>query len=98
MAGRLEEMTKAFGAPMLISGSVYDYFTDGVKAMCRQIDHVLIKGMEETLRLFTCDVYIEDLVLEEEKPVMSKQQKKQARVKARIARDSYKDKIGMGEI
>jgi hypothetical protein len=54
--------------------------------------------MEETLRLYTCDVYIEDLVLEEDKPTQSKQQKKQARVKARIARDSYKDKIGMGEI
>ena len=98
MAGRLEEMTKAFGAPMLISGSVYDFFTEGCKAMCRQIDHVIIKGMDETLRLFTCDAYIEDLVLEEDKPPLSKQQKKQARVKARIARDSYKDKIGMGEI
>ena len=98
MAGRLEEMTKAFGAPMLISGSVYDFFTEGCKAMCRQIDHVIIKGMDETLRLYTCDAYIEDLVLEEDKPPLSKQQKKQARVKARIARDSYKDKIGMGEI
>ena len=48
MAGKLEEMTKAFGAPLLISGAAYDWFTDGTKAMCRQIDHVLIKGMEET--------------------------------------------------
>ena len=98
MAGKLEEMTKAFGAPFLISGSVYDWFTDGCKAMCRQIDHVLLKGMEETLRLYTCDAYIEDLVLEDEKAPMTKQQKKQARVKARLARDNYKEKIVTGEI
>ena len=98
MAGKLEEMTKAFGAPLLISGAIYDWFTDGTKAMCRQIDHVSLAGLEETLRLYTCDAYIEDLVLEEEKAPMTRQQKKQARVKARIARDSYKEQIIAGEI
>lgn len=72
MAGKLEEMTKEFGAPFLISGAIYDYFTDGCKAVCRQIDHVMIKGMEDTLRLYTCDAYIEDLALEDEKPPMTK--------------------------
>lgn len=98
MAGKLEEMTKAFGAPLLISGAAYDWFTDGTKAMCRQIDHVLIKGMEETLRLYTCDVFIDDLALDEDKAPMTKQQKKQARVKARIARDIYKERVATGEI
>jgi len=54
--------------------------------------------MAETLRLYTCDAYIEELVLEEEKAPMTRQQKKQERVKARIARDHYKEKIVTGEI
>ena len=98
MSNKLEEMTKSFGAPLLISGAIYDWFTDGTKAMIRQIDHVQIKGMAETLRLYTCDAYIEELVLEEEKAPMTRQQKKQERVKARIARDHYKEKIVTGEI
>ena len=32
MAGKLEEMTKAFGAPLLISGSIFDYFTEMCKS------------------------------------------------------------------
>jgi class 3 adenylate cyclase len=40
MSNKLEEMTKSFGAPLLISGAIYDWFTDGTKAMIRQIDHV----------------------------------------------------------
>ena len=98
MSNKLEEMTKSFGAPLLISGAIYDWFTDGTKAMIRQIDHVQIKGMAETLRLYTCDAYIEELVLEEEKAPLTRQQKKQERVKARISRDQYKEKIVTGEI
>ena len=71
-SSKLEEMTKAFGAPLLISGAIYDHFTDMCKLQCRQIDHVLIKGMDETLRLYTCDAFIDNLALEEEKPALNK--------------------------
>jgi len=35
MASRLEEMTKAYDVPLLISGSLYDNLSDGCQDVCR---------------------------------------------------------------
>ena len=58
MASRLEAATKQFGVPLLISGQLYDIFTDKTKDQCRMIDRVTVKGSNEPLELFTIDVDI----------------------------------------
>jgi len=56
----------------------------------RQIDRVTVKGSNEPLELYTCDVEIGNLILEPyEKPITRKEAKLR-RVKARIARDKYR--------
>ena len=35
MAARLEAATKQFGVPLLISGHLYDYFTEETQSFCR---------------------------------------------------------------
>ena len=35
MASKLEETTKAYDSPVLISGSLYDHFTEMAKRECR---------------------------------------------------------------
>lgn len=45
MSEKLEESTKAYQAQLLISGSLYDYFTEACKMECRQIDNIVFKGM-----------------------------------------------------
>lgn len=44
MASRLEAATKQFGTPLLISGDLYDVFTEKTKEYMRHIDTVTVKG------------------------------------------------------
>lgn len=98
MAARLEAATKQFGTPLLISGQLYDFFSAETRSYCRQIDCVTVKGSIEPLRLYTCDTDITDLELEPETKALTKKELKMQRVKARLARDRYKEAIMNGEI
>ena len=44
MASRLEAATKQFGTPLLISGQLYNLFSEITKRYMRQIDRVTVKG------------------------------------------------------
>jgi len=61
MASRLEAATKQYGVPILVSGALYDIFTDNIKMLCREIDTVTVKGSIQPVRLFTVDVDFERL-------------------------------------
>mmetsp|Transcript_13669 Transcript_13669/g.21415 ORF Transcript_13669/g.21415 Transcript_13669/m.21415 type:complete len:147 (+) Transcript_13669:2411-2851(+) len=76
MAERLEGMTKAFGVPLLISGSLYKYFTRKTRGYCRQVDWVQVAGRDETLKLYTIDVDNTTLELEQDVPFLSSKEKK----------------------
>ena len=41
--------------PLLISGALFDIFSDEVKRYCRHIDTVIIKGNAAPVRLYTSD-------------------------------------------
>lgn len=56
LASRLEAATKQYGTPLLISETVYQLLSSQVKAACRLIDRVMVKGSGTVLRLFTCDL------------------------------------------
>ena len=81
MASRLEAATKQFGVPLLISGQLYDIFTDKTKDQCRMIDRVTVKGSNEPLELFTIDADITGIDLEPLAPKMTKKDAKLKRVK-----------------
>ena len=44
MASKLEETTKSYDTPVLISGSLYNHFTETAKRECRQIDNIVFAG------------------------------------------------------
>jgi hypothetical protein len=56
MAARLEAATKQYGVTILISGALYDCLSDDIKAICRLIDIVTVKGSLEPVKLYTIDV------------------------------------------
>lgn len=56
LASRFEAATKQYGTPLLISETVYQLLSSQVKAACRLIDRVMVKGSGTVLRLFTCDL------------------------------------------
>ena len=64
MASKLEETTKAYDSPILISGALHQYFTDACKHECRQIDNIVFEGQNEPTALFTCDFDSSHLELE----------------------------------
>lgn len=68
VAGKLEASTKQFGVPILISGQIYECFSRETQKQCRQIDHVLFKGDNDPLRLYTIDVLENHLAYEEVQP------------------------------
>ena len=56
IAARLETATKQFGVSILISGKLYNLFTDDMKSVCRYVDCVLVKGSSEPIDLYTIDI------------------------------------------
>ena len=53
---RLEGATKAFGVPLLISGSLIKNCTKKMQSYSRQIDYVTLAGNDEPLKLYTVDL------------------------------------------
>jgi class 3 adenylate cyclase len=56
MSSRLEAATRQYGVPILVSGPIYDIFTDDIKMLCRELDTVTVKGSIMPIRLYTVDV------------------------------------------
>ena len=62
------------------------------------IDRVTVKGSIEPLDLYTCDVEPNHLPLEPFQPKLSRKDAKLKRVKARIARDRYRQLTFDGQL
>lgn len=62
------------------------------------IDRVTVKGSIEPLDLYTCDVIFDELSLDPPEPKLSKKDLKLKRVKARIARDRYRQLAFDGQV
>ena len=56
IAARLETATRQFKLNILISGVLYNLFTDDMKNICRYVDRVTVKGSELPLDLYTIDL------------------------------------------
>ncbi len=54
-ASRLEAATKQFGLPLLFSDHFARLLSPGVRATCRQVDRVTVKGSAQPLGLWTFD-------------------------------------------
>ncbi|OMJ77930.1 hypothetical protein SteCoe_22364 [Stentor coeruleus] len=55
VASALEGSTKIYGVPLLVSGALYDAFSEPIQRYLRHIDTVIIKGNSKHLRLYTSD-------------------------------------------
>ena len=58
LSARLEAATKQFGVPLLISEEFVRICGERVRAQCRQIDRVTVKGSIEPMGIFTYDTCI----------------------------------------
>ena len=56
IASRLVTATQQFGVTLLISGKLYNLFTEEMKEVCRYVDCVTVKGSSEPLDLYTIDI------------------------------------------
>lgn len=56
LASYLENLTKHYGVPLLISGSLHENLSSHVQKLCRKIDIIKIKGNSSYLTLFTADL------------------------------------------
>lgn len=62
VASALEGSTKIYGVPLLISGTLFDIFSEDIKKYCRLIDTVTIKGNSSPVRLYTSDCDLNEFV------------------------------------
>jgi hypothetical protein len=56
MAARLETATKQYGVSILMSGEFAALLSPAVRAKCRQIDTVLVKGSNQPMGIWTVDL------------------------------------------
>jgi len=61
MASRLEAATKQYGVFLLISGTLYKFFSQSMKEVCRLLDIVTVKGSIKPMELYSIDVSVEGL-------------------------------------
>jgi class 3 adenylate cyclase len=61
IAARLEAATRQYGVTILISGQVYEFLSNELQDICREIDRVTVKGSLLPIRLFTIDVNLSNL-------------------------------------
>ncbi len=80
IASRLETATKQFGVNLLISGKLYNLFTDEMKAICRYVDCVTVKGSSEPIHLYTIDINCNVTQQKEEKLRIIEDQKEKAKM------------------
>lgn len=58
ISARLEAATKQYGVYFLISGELFDMCSEDIQCICRLIDIVAVKGSIKPIRLYTVDVNI----------------------------------------
>ena len=56
IASRLQTVTNQFGVSLLISGKLYNLFSEEMKQICRYVDCVTVKGSSEPIDLYTIDI------------------------------------------
>jgi tetratricopeptide (TPR) repeat protein len=79
IAARLETATRQFGLSLLISGPLYNLFSDELKKICRYIDCVYVKGSEQPLDLYTIDVNL-NLKPQEKKHILIMNNKEKRKI------------------
>lgn len=98
MSSTLEAATKAFGTPILLTGELFNTFTDKTKDHMRQIDCCRFKG--KRYDLYTCDISTDFLELEDEKSKieLTSRQVKAKRVSQRIKRNRFRKRCLDGQM
>ena len=71
ISARLEAATKQFETPLLFTGQFANILSESTRTKCRQIDHVTVKGSEQPLKLYTCDVDIEAIPVPTQEEILS---------------------------
>jgi len=71
ISARLEAATKQFETPLLFTGQFANILSSSTRTQCRQIDHVTVKGSEQPLRLYTCDVDVEAIPVPTHEEILS---------------------------
>lgn len=92
LSSRLEAATKQFGVSILFSGQIFDMFNNQrLIQCCRHIDTVVVKGSQQPLRLYTIDLYPDNLTA---KPVNVRNDKKFSSIKLNIL-ETLQSKFGL---
>ncbi|CAL6379482.1 unnamed protein product [Bathycoccus prasinos] len=71
ISARLEAATKQFETPLLFTGQFANILSESTRTKCRQIDHVTVKGSEQPLKLYTCDVDVEAIPVPTQEEILS---------------------------
>ena len=61
MASRLEAATKQYGVSLLVSGAIWELFTEDIQMLCQEIDTVTVKGSIMPVKFYTVDIDTEAL-------------------------------------
>jgi hypothetical protein len=82
MAGKLEEATKEFGVPIIVSEYLFNILSDDIKYLCRELDRVVIEGFTRPTRLYTIDIDSNNMIEKEDRmQTLSNKERKKLRDK-----------------
>lgn len=98
MSERLEGATKYYGAPVLISGDLWDHLSTETQVHCRQVDYVIMSGVRDPVKLFTIDVDPSTIHFDAEENNMTMKEQKIYRVHQRVLRNQLREQAFEGTV
>lgn len=96
LTAKLEELTKLYGVPLVLSGALQQILGPFCKKHCRHIDTVKLPAAHKPIKLFTYDVTFSKLFPSEQKPFdkeISKTKRKEKLAKLKEGRLDIADMI-----
>ena len=91
MSSRLEEATKIYGVPLLITGSLFHRLSPKTQTYLRPVDHCIMTKDDMVTELYTVDLNWEVIAVEPPQPRKNNQQRKLERVRNRMKNERYRE-------
>mmetsp|Transcript_32099 Transcript_32099/g.69908 ORF Transcript_32099/g.69908 Transcript_32099/m.69908 type:complete len:160 (-) Transcript_32099:284-763(-) len=98
IAYKLNQATKLYDVPILMSEDMYDYLSPEAKKECRGIDKVYIKGSGGPKVLYTCDIDVSDYKEDPKEVELKSNEKKRLKISKRLTKEKLWENILEGKV
>lgn len=88
---KLEELTKTYKVPMILSEPLFQHCTEKTKSHCRYLDNYKLPFSDDSIKLYTIDTDLTHIQVEENTTAPTMKQVKIKRIHQRMMRNKLRE-------